>query len=102
MSSAPIILVPGFWLGAWAWDEVAAALRADGHDVTAMTLPGLESVDVDRSSITLADHVDAICDAVTAMSRGARPRADRRPRPEAWAAGLARGRRYSPAPELER
>ena len=25
--SAPIILVPGFWLGAWAWDEVAAALR---------------------------------------------------------------------------
>ena len=40
MSSAPIILVPGFWLGAWAWDEVAAALRADGHDVTALTLPG--------------------------------------------------------------
>ncbi len=69
MSSAPIILVPGFWLGAWAWDEVAAALRADGHDVTAMTLPGLESVDADRSSITLADHVDAICDAVTAAGR---------------------------------
>ena len=69
MSSAPIILVPGFWLGAWAWDEVAAALRADGHDVTAMTLPGLESVDADRSAITLADHVDAICDAVTAAGR---------------------------------
>ena len=40
---APIILVPGFWLGAWAYDEVAATLRADGHDVTAITLPGLES-----------------------------------------------------------
>ena len=65
--SAPIVLVPGFWLGAWAWDEVAAALRADGHDVTAVTLPGLESIDVDRSSITLADHVDAICAAVTAI-----------------------------------
>ena len=65
-SAAPIILVPGFWLGAWAWDEVAAALRADGHDVTALTLPGLQSVDADRSSITLSDHVDAICDAVTA------------------------------------
>ena len=50
--SAPIILVPGFWLGAWAWDEVAARLRADGHDVTAITLPGLES-DADRSSIAL-------------------------------------------------
>jgi pimeloyl-ACP methyl ester carboxylesterase len=64
--SAPIVLVPGFWLGAWAWDEVAAALRADGHEVTALTLPGLESADADRSSITLADHVDAICEAVTA------------------------------------
>ena len=69
MASAPIILVPGFWLGAWAWDEVAAALRADGHDVTALTLPGLESADADRSSITLADHVDAICEAVTAAGR---------------------------------
>ena len=66
MTSAPIILVPGFWLGAWAWDEVAAALRADGHDVTALTLPGLESVDADRSAITLSDHVDAICEAVRA------------------------------------
>jgi len=66
MTAAPIVLVPGFWLGAWAWDEVAAALRSDGHDVTAMTLPGLESADADRSSITLADHVDAICEAVTA------------------------------------
>jgi pimeloyl-ACP methyl ester carboxylesterase len=66
MSTTPIVLIPGFWLGAWAWDEVAASLRADGHDVKALTLPGLESVDADRSSITLADHVDAICEAVTA------------------------------------
>jgi pimeloyl-ACP methyl ester carboxylesterase len=66
MPSAPIILVPGFWLGAWAWDEVAAALHADGHDVTAITLPGLESPDADRSSITLSDHVDAIVAALNA------------------------------------
>jgi pimeloyl-ACP methyl ester carboxylesterase len=66
MAAAPIVLVPGFWLGAWAWDEVAAALRADGHDVTTLTLPGLESADADRSSVTMSDHVDAICDAVTA------------------------------------
>jgi len=69
MNTTPIILVPGFWIGAWAWDEVAAALRAAGHDVTALTLPGLESVDADRSAITFADHVDAICDAVTAAGR---------------------------------
>ncbi len=65
-SVAPIILVPGAWLGAWAWDEVADALRADGHAVTALTLPGLESVDADRSSITMSDHVDAICEAIRA------------------------------------
>ena len=66
MNTPPIILVPGFWLGAWAWDEVAGTLRADGHDVRALTLPGFEAAGDDRSSITLADHVDAICDAVTA------------------------------------
>ena len=66
MTAAPIILVPGFWLGAWAWDEVAATLRANGHDVTALTLPGLESADTDRSAITLEDHVNAIVDAVKA------------------------------------
>src|SRR5438552_13191874 len=71
MTTAPIVLVPGFWLGAWAWDEVAAALRADGHDVTAVTLPGLESADADRSAITFADHVDAICAAVTTAGRPA-------------------------------
>jgi pimeloyl-ACP methyl ester carboxylesterase len=66
MASAPVILVPGFWLGGWAWDEVADALRAQSHDVTALTLPGLESPDADRTSITLSDHVEAICEAVRA------------------------------------
>jgi pimeloyl-ACP methyl ester carboxylesterase len=69
MKTAPIVLVPGFWLGAWAWDEVAALLRADGHDVTPLTLPGLETVDADRSAITFTDHVAAICDAVRAAGR---------------------------------
>jgi pimeloyl-ACP methyl ester carboxylesterase len=41
-------------------------LRADGLEVTALTLPGLESKDADRSSVTLSHHVDAICDAVRA------------------------------------
>jgi pimeloyl-ACP methyl ester carboxylesterase len=66
MKSTPIILVPGFWLGAWAWDEVASVLRAGGYDVTAITLPGLESADADRSSVSFEDHVNAIVDAVSA------------------------------------
>jgi len=69
MSSAPIILVPGFWLGAWAWDEVADLLKAEGHDVTALTLPGLDAIDTDRSAITNADHVDAIVNAVREAGR---------------------------------
>jgi pimeloyl-ACP methyl ester carboxylesterase len=69
MKNTPIVLVPGFWLGAWAWDEVAGALRAKGHEVTAMTLPGLESAKADRSKITLNDHVDAIVKAVKAAGR---------------------------------
>ena len=67
--SAPIVLVPGFWIGAWAWDEVAAALRADGHNVTALTLPGLESAGADRSKVTFADHVEAIVNAVKSARR---------------------------------
>jgi pimeloyl-ACP methyl ester carboxylesterase len=66
MKAAPIILVPGWWLGAWAWDEVATTLRAKGHDVTPLTLPGLESADTDRSTITFTDHVDKIVAAVKA------------------------------------
>jgi hypothetical protein len=56
VTTAPIVLVPGFWLAAWAWDDVAAALRADDHDVTAITLPKLESAGADRAAITLSDH----------------------------------------------
>jgi len=59
-SAAPIVLVPGFWLGAWAWDEVAELLRAQGFDVAAITLPGLEPDHPARGEVTLDDHVAAI------------------------------------------
>lgn len=35
------VLVPGFWLGAWAWRPVTEALRAAGHEVYPVTLTGL-------------------------------------------------------------
>jgi pimeloyl-ACP methyl ester carboxylesterase len=66
MQTPPIVLVPGFWLGAWAWDEVAGLLRDDDFDVTAITLPGLESKDADRANVHLEDHVQAIVDAIEA------------------------------------
>ncbi|WP_129840232.1 alpha/beta hydrolase [Streptomyces sp. RFCAC02] len=34
------VLVPGFWLGGWAWRDVAADLRGRGHDVHCPSLTG--------------------------------------------------------------
>lgn len=59
------VLVPGFWLGGWAWDRVAATLRLYGHRVDALTLPGLESLDADRSAVTFEDHVRAVAAVLT-------------------------------------
>ncbi|MFC0005281.1 alpha/beta fold hydrolase [Micromonospora siamensis] len=38
---ATFVLVPGFWLGGWAWREVTAKLRERGHEVFPVTLTGL-------------------------------------------------------------
>jgi pimeloyl-ACP methyl ester carboxylesterase len=61
-----VILVPGFWLDASSWDAIVPTVEAAGHDVEALTLPGLESIDADRSEITLRDHVDAVIARVDA------------------------------------
>ncbi|MEU9116454.1 alpha/beta fold hydrolase [Streptomyces sp. NPDC048483] len=58
---AAIVLVPGFWLGAWAWEDVTSELRAAGHDVYPLTLTGL----ADRAAEATPDvdvytHVDDI------------------------------------------
>ncbi|MFF5172929.1 alpha/beta fold hydrolase [Micromonospora sp. NPDC000089] len=38
---ATFVLVPGFWLGGWAWREVTADLRGRGHEVFPLTLTGV-------------------------------------------------------------
>jgi pimeloyl-ACP methyl ester carboxylesterase len=60
---ATIVLIPGFWLGAWAWDRVAAPLRAAGHDVLAVTPPGLAELSDDGpEGIDLDTHIAAVVD----------------------------------------
>ncbi|MBJ8343065.1 alpha/beta fold hydrolase [Antrihabitans sp. YC2-6] len=54
-----IILVPGFWLGAWAWDGIGEALAERGNQVTPLTLPGL-GPDDDRATTTLEQQAQAI------------------------------------------
>jgi pimeloyl-ACP methyl ester carboxylesterase len=63
---ANIVLVPGYWLGAWAWDTVAEALRAAGHEVATPTLPGLEADRADVTGIDLDTQTEALIADVTA------------------------------------
>jgi pimeloyl-ACP methyl ester carboxylesterase len=55
-----VILIPGFWLDASSWQRVTPLIEAAGHRVHPLTLPGLESVDADRSGIGLRNHIDAV------------------------------------------
>jgi hypothetical protein len=75
-----IVLVPGYWLGGWAWDAVIDQLRRGGHPAFAITLPGLDDRSTPRASIHFSDHVDAVADAVRDVSgptaNGAVPRPD--------------------------
>src|ERR671912_2096849 len=62
-----VILIPGFWLDASSWQEVTPILEAAGHTVHPLTLPGLESVDADRSGIGLRDHIAAVVAVVDSL-----------------------------------
>ncbi len=37
----PLVLVPGAWLGAWAWKDVAPILERSGHPAYPVTLTGM-------------------------------------------------------------
>lgn len=68
-----IVLVPGHWLGAWAWDAVADDLRRRGHQVTAVTLPGLERDNPERASTTVAQQAAALRATVRAAAADGSP-----------------------------
>ncbi len=53
------VMVPGFWLGAWAWDEVAAELRGRGHTVHPLTPLGVGER-AGHSGVTIEDRVDDV------------------------------------------
>ncbi len=55
---ATFVLVPGMWLGGWAWRDVAETLRAAGHSVYPVTLTGLgERVHLGGPQVTLDTHI---------------------------------------------
>lgn len=59
-----VVLVPGLWMGASAWHDVARLLKDAGHAPHALTLRGLDSRTADRSGTMLADHVAEIVGAI--------------------------------------
>ena len=55
---ATFVLVPGMWLGGWAWRDVAEPLRAAGHTVYPVTLTGLgERVHLAGPQVNLDTHI---------------------------------------------
>src|SRR5919107_3985309 len=66
-----ILLIPGFWLDGSSWDQVVPVLQQAGHRTHALTLPGMESRDADRSQITLRDHVDAVVRTIDSIDPSA-------------------------------
>ncbi|WP_305783942.1 alpha/beta fold hydrolase [Symbioplanes lichenis] len=50
------VCIPGAWHGGWSWHPVGHRLRAAGHHVTALTMPGLALGD-DPSELGLSDAV---------------------------------------------
>jgi pimeloyl-ACP methyl ester carboxylesterase len=62
---APFVLVPGAWLGGWAWRDVAARLRTRGHDVYPITLTGLgERVHLARPEVDLETHITDVVNTI--------------------------------------
>jgi pimeloyl-ACP methyl ester carboxylesterase len=62
---ATYVLVPGAWLGGWAWQDVAGRLRAKGHDVYPITLTGLgERVHLARPEIDLETHIADVVNTI--------------------------------------
>ncbi|HET8526525.1 MAG TPA: alpha/beta hydrolase [Actinomycetota bacterium] len=65
MEMSTFALVPGAWLGGWAWDEVTDRLRANGHEVHPVTLTGLgERANLASPEIDLERHVADIVGAL--------------------------------------
>lgn len=63
-----IILVPGLWLDASSWDDVAPALQSAGHRVHALTMPGLGLPAAESGDIGIADWVDAVVERIDELT----------------------------------
>ena len=64
---ATYVLVPGAWLGGWAWRDVAETLRDEGHEVYPVTLTGLgERVHLASPEVDLETHIADVVNTILA------------------------------------
>lgn len=64
-----VVLVHGAWMGAAAWDRVAADLRRQGFDVRAVELPGHGKDSTPAAQLTLDGYVKAVAAALPAHGK---------------------------------
>jgi pimeloyl-ACP methyl ester carboxylesterase len=58
---ATLVIVHGGWGGGWEWRDVERLLRADGHEVSRVTLTGLgERAHLLSTSVNLDTHVEDV------------------------------------------
>jgi pimeloyl-ACP methyl ester carboxylesterase len=62
---AKFVLIPGAWLGAWAWRQVAAGLEAKGHSAFPVTLTGMgERVHLANKDVGLETAVQDVLNVI--------------------------------------
>ena len=59
-----IVLVHGAWLDASCWEQVVPALKAAGHEVIVVNLPGHGQDNTAYPAITMQSYVDAVKGAI--------------------------------------
>jgi pimeloyl-ACP methyl ester carboxylesterase len=58
------VLVPGAWLGAWAWERVVPRLEAAGHSAEPITLSGVADSATSPAEVDLQTHAADVAAAV--------------------------------------
>lgn len=62
---ATYVLVPGAWLGGWAWRKITAGRRGEGHEVYPVTLTGLgERAHLARPEVDLETHISDVVNTI--------------------------------------
>jgi pimeloyl-ACP methyl ester carboxylesterase len=61
---ARVVLVHGAFSGAWCWEPVLPGLRAAGHTVQTVELPGSGEDDTPVAEVTLQAYADRVGDAL--------------------------------------